>query len=399
MSDTPNAEVKEIAVVLKDTPTAFCRSTKYKGVKMCFDKNLDVTKWLYDPDTFARTFHADVDKLRSKVDDCPVCQKTAKIMELRQKNGEQQKIITDSLVTFAYTMLEDLSRQEGVDIPEVKIGTCPSEQARTKTCYIVKEDPLRMADKRDPGKIWLHPEDIGPTAVAHEFYHYMKYQKGEDDEARDEMKANEYAKMRVNEMFPEVSEEFNSESTVFSLSTGVKNMLERVWEPLAKHTQGLSGADIDNAFTPEIISRSIETATDILMPKFAAIVTNVALGIVLFGGTMMNRVPIKWKKTLLEMSGHHLFKAISMFNPRDFSVVTSQAYDFGKSVTAFDGKSMFNSFFKGFDILGQDMRTATQTIDNIMKTVTPQQGIPIQQKQKYSSASPIPGLDLGISQV
>jgi len=397
MSETPKADVKEIAVVLNDTPTAFCRETKYKGVKMCFNKNLDVTKWLYEPNTFARVFHADIDKLRAKVDDCPVCQKTSKIMELRQKDGEQQKIITDSLVTFAYTMLEDLSRQEGVNVPEVKIGTCPSPEARTKTCYIVKDDPLNMALTKDPGKIWIHPEDIGPTSIAHEFYHYMKYQKGEDEEARDEMKANAYAKMRVNEMFPETSEEFNSESTVFKL-TGANNMFERLWKPLSDRMQGLTETDVDNALTPEIISTSIETATEVLMPKFASTITNVILGGVLLIGTMMNRVPVKWKKTMLEMSGHHLTRAIRLFNPRDFSVITSQAYDFGKSVTAFDGNAAVGSLFRGFDILGQDMRTASQTIDNIMKTVTPQQGIQGQLKQKYSSASPIPGLDLGISQ-
>jgi hypothetical protein len=212
------------------------------------------------------------------------------------------------------------------------------------------------------------------------------------------MKANEYARIRVNEMFPEVSEEFNSESSVFSL-TGANNMLANLWRPLAKYSQGITGEDIDNAFTPELISRSIETVIDTTMPQFGGVVTNVILGAALFGGTMMNQVPVKWKKILLEMSGHHLFKAITMFNPRNFSVITSQAYDFGKSVTSFDGGAAVGSFFRGFDVLGQDMRIASQTIENIMKSATPQQPLSSQVKQKYSTASPIPGLDLGISQV
>ena len=56
MPESPKVGVREIAVVLKDGPTAFCRNTKHHGVKMCFDKNLDVTKWLYEPDVFARVF-------------------------------------------------------------------------------------------------------------------------------------------------------------------------------------------------------------------------------------------------------------------------------------------------------------------------------------------------------
>lgn len=395
MPDAPNANVKEIAIVLKDTPTAFCRKTTYKGVQMCFDKNLDVTKWLYDPDTFARVYHADIDKLREKVDDCPVCRRTSQILELRQKNGPQQKIIVDSLVTFAYTMLEDLARQEGVAIPEVRIGTCPSPEARTKTCYIVKEDPLGMADKRDPGRIWIHPEDIGPTAIAHEFYHYFKYQKREDDEARDEMKANEYARMRVNEMFPEPSEEFNSQSSVFNL-TGASSMLERLWRPLADQMQGLTAKDVDNAFTPEIIATSIETVTETVMPKFASTLTNVILGGFLLAGCMLKRVPVKWKTTMIEMAGHHLSRAIRLFNPREFSVITSQAYDFGRSVTSFDGASAANQFIRPYDLIAQDMNVASQTINRIMKQVTPQQRIQPQVKQKYSGT--IPGLDLGISQ-
>lgn len=397
MSETPKVGVKEIAVILKDTPSAFCRKTKHNGVKMCFDKNLDVTKWLYEPDTFARVFKADVEKLKTKVDECPVCQKTAKVMELRRKDGEQQKIITDSLVTFAYTMLEDLARQENVPVPEVKIGTCPSKEARTKTCYLVKEDPMGFSEEKDLGRIWLHPEDLGPTSVAHEFYHYKEYYKGNEQEAYDEQKANAYARMRVNEMFPEVSEDFNSESVVFNL-TGANNMLENIWAPLISRSQGLSKYDIDNAFTPELIARSVETVTDIAMPKFGSIVTNALIGAVYFGGTMMNSVPVKWKKLLLEMAGHHLFKAITMFNPQSFSVITSQAYDFGKSVTKFDGKSAFSHFFRGFDVIGADMHVASQTINNIIQSATPQQVVSTQTKTKYASASNIPGLDLGISQ-
>ena len=398
MSITPKAEVKEIAIVLKDTPTAFCRDTKHDGVKMCFDKNLDVTRWLYKPEVFAKTYKADIEKLRQKVDDCPVCQKTSKLMELRKKDGEQQKIITDSLVTFAYTMLEDLSRQEDVEIPEVKIGTCPSKVARTKTCYIVKDDPLGMAVKKDAGRIWLHPEDIGPTAVAHEFYHYMMFQKGNEMEAYDEMKANAYAKVKVNEMFPESSEEFNSESAVFSL-TGANNMLERIWSPLAKYTQGLTGQDIDNAFTPEIIARSVETAIDAVTPnQFSTILINTAIGAAYFGGTMMNQVPVKYKKTLLEMAGHHLFKAISLFNPRVLTQALAGGYDFGKALTSFDGNGIFGSLFRGFDVLGLDMQVASQTLEKIMKSSSATHPISTQVKTRYSSASPIPGLDLGISQ-
>jgi hypothetical protein len=396
LSEAPKVGVKEIAIVLKDSPTAFCRNTAYKGVKMCFDKNLDVTKWLYDPKTFARTYNADIDKLQAKVDDCPVCQKTAKILELRRKDGEQQKIITDSLVTFAYTMLEDLSRQEGVPVPEVKIGTCPSPEARTKTCYLVKEDQLGIVAEKDPGRIWIHPEDIGPTAIAHEFYHYMKYQKGDEHEARDEMKANEYARGKVHEMFPESSEDFNSESTIFNLS-GVNNMLADLYEPLAKHMQGIDKNDVDEAITPELIATAVETALVAVMDKFGAVIANVALGGVYLGSCMINRVPIKWKKTLLEMSGHHLSRAIHMFSPREFSVVTSQAFDFGRSLRAFDGGAIAGHFFKGFDILGEDMRIASQTIDGIMKAASPNAPIQEQVKQKYSGISPIPGLDLGIS--
>jgi hypothetical protein len=397
MSNTPKADVKEIAVVLKETPTAFCRNTKYKGVKMCFDKNLDVTKWLYEPNTFAKVFDADVEKLRAKVDDCAICQKTAKVMELRSKNGEQQKIITDSLVTFAYTMLEDLARQEDVPIPEVKIGTCPSPEARTKTCYIVKEDPLGMAPVKDAGKIWIHPEDIGPTAIAHEFYHYMMYQKGDEQNAHDEMKANEYARIRVNEMFPEVSEDFNSEATIFSL-TGANNMLGKIWRPLSNRMQGITENDVDNAFTPELIATSVETVIETLMPDFGSLLANVALGAVYLSANMTNRVPVKWKKVMLEMAGHHLSRVIRMFTPRTFSTVTSQAFDFGKAATSFDSNAMFGSLFRGFDILGQDMRIASQTIDNIMQSATPQQAVSVQTKGKYSSTTPIPGLDLGISQ-
>jgi hypothetical protein len=391
MSEAPKAGVKQIAVIINETPTAFCRGTKYEGVKMCFDKNLNVTQWLYPPEKFAETYHADIVKLKTKVDECPICQKTQKVLELRRQNGEQQKIITDSLVTFAYTMLEDLSRQENVPVPEVKIGVCPSAQARTKTCYLYREN-IRPEDE---GTIWIHPEDIGPTAIAHEFYHYMMKKKGNVEEAGSETKANDYARAKVNEMFPETSEGFNSDSRVFHL-TGANSMLEGFFKPLADRMQGLTAADVDEAITPELIATSVETATGVFMPQFAAILANVAIGGAYLGACMMNRVPIKWKKVLMEMSGHHLSRVITLAAPRSFSVVTSQAFDFGKSVSAFDGNSIVSQLVRSPDILNEDMRIASQTIDRITQMATPKQSVSTDMKQKYANVG-MPRLDLGIS--
>jgi len=406
-------KIRRIEVILRDSaPTASCRaSDKHDGVNLCFDSRSNVTKYSYEPSTFSGAFGTDLQKLDSIIGECKLCNRSSTLVA--QLSKEPELSYSDKAYKFAMDYLSHLSEKHEVPVPTTELGECPI--GTTKTCYA-----FRNVSPED-GTIYLHPEDLGPTAIAHEFFHYMATYKHGKHVGGDELAAIAFAKKEVNEAFPTEDytelgydfvpskrshgfqndeESLNTHTTMnLQVSGTMFEKLNRLYNLPAKIFKMPAG-ELNEAWTPELIGTAIEVGTKTGLTTFGATLVNLLGGLALIGVATTKGVKGKDKKFLHEIAAHMITRLATLGNPSEFGVALSQAKDFGRSFGMADFGGVASTITKSFDAVAADVNSAMGSFGRSFGGFTPTvASVPAPPTAPSASqVSRLFDIDLGISQ-
>jgi hypothetical protein len=211
----------EIASLYPDNPTRIDRmETKniIKGIvnrgmpcKECVDdanqrfKNLDYTnrKTLYQ--SLCET-HNDVNRKLGKpvvdcsstlklIEDCPTCS-----IPTVQKDDPVGLNINELKRSYQ-EIVKNMAIKEGVPVPEVIFGACPTDPRTSCALYDKNKIGPDGNYTGTDAKIYLNPYNASPRTVFHEMDHYIDLWKGRGHSLSED-KANDFAFSKLNEYFP-----------------------------------------------------------------------------------------------------------------------------------------------------------------------------------------------------
>jgi len=133
--------------------------------------------------------------------------------------------------------------------------------------------------------------------------------------------------------------------------------LNRLWTYPSKILK-VPAADLNEAWTPELIGTGIEVATKTGFTTFGAQMINLIGGLALMGAATTKYVKGRDKKFLHEIAAHMVTRLATLGNPSEFGVAMAQAKDFGRSFGMMDFGGVGSTIMKSFDAVAADVNSA-----------------------------------------
>jgi len=278
------------------------------------------------------------------------------------------------------TLLEDesayYSQKAGVPVPVPKIRFEEQEEmCKNTSCTIMDaKNPVRTT------QIFYNPKQFSPRTVFHEWHHYMASVLGPEKtrevlgpeftgDADSEEEADKFALAELKREFPErmgpsklavaADSRFHYPSAedinMVGASKGPMQQLtvyrqggSNVFDGLAKYYDwaspylGVSGADLNMAYTPELLGTILETGLDIVFTPFAAIVWNAIAGVILNLAASLDAVGGTDKRVLIEMGAHEILRLVTLANPQNLQAASREARSIGPAI----GQGQFQAAFR-----------------------------------------------------
>jgi len=331
-------KIEHIDVYFRKSKPFYCRdSEKHNGVKLCFDVGDNVVAYQYKPETFAKAFGADLEKLNRIIAACPLCNKMEAMFSQPKDIEVPKDYFKDEIMSFAHNMVSALSHKYGVPPPEIKMAECPT--GNTKTCYAF--NPSNPAD----GVIYLHPLDIGPQAIAHEFYHYWKSKTGTPTEAANEMAAISFARKEVAEMFPL---DLNNEKTILGYRVN-DTMLSKIDSALSGVANffKVPAETITDAYVPEFVGSGLEFLYNYTGTRFGSALFSALTGAGLMAASLLPQIDTRGRKFMHEIAAHMITRPVYLTYGPNFGIAQNEARAFGAALGRFDAGGAFRALFQG----------------------------------------------------
>jgi len=319
------------------------------------------------------------------VSKCASCGAAAPLLKQLRLIKEEVETAKASLKAQAEPIIQKLSNAYGVEAPKIEIAPCPDGD-KGHSCYYFKYNVPKqeMLDE----KIYLHPRNLTPRTIAHEFAHYYFTHTGKGD-PKDEAAAWKWAdealaSLGVDANVPlQVVENINiasghlknreSDMTVYGMLDPAYRLPVDVFKLPPDMVRTLN-----QAWTPEIFGSVFEVMGETMLTRLGDAICGLFGAAALSAATAIPGMPLhpEDKHLMHELAGHFGTRWMKLLAPANMSLAVSQARDLGRSLAAFDFEGAKSAIMKSFPEISVDIETLKATIEGLARAAPPAPPVP-----------------------
>jgi len=334
------------------------------------------------------------------VSKCASCGATASLLKQLRLIKEEVESAKASLKAQVDPIIRKLSEKFNVPVPEVEIGACPDDSKYS--CYYLKyqkDDVHKVLEE----KIFLHPKNLTPRIVAHEFGHYYFTKSGRgnplDEDEVWKWADKALASLGIDANTPiRIVENINIGTE--QLKNRDKNMtIYGMLDPAYKFPVDLlklppeMTRTLNQAWTPEIFGSVFEVMGETLLTRLGDAIIGLLGAATLSAVTMIPGIPLEAedKHLIHELAGHFGTRWMKLLAPANMSLAITQARDLGRSLAAYDFEGAKSAIMKSFPSISVEVESLRRLIEGLaIAPPTPAQPVPPGAPPPEVPAVPVP---------
>ncbi|MCL6578412.1 MAG: hypothetical protein K6T73_03385 [Candidatus Bathyarchaeota archaeon] len=316
------------------------------------------------------------------VSKCSSCGAAAPLLKQLRLIKEEVETVKASLKAQAGPIIKKLSEKFNVPEPEIEIGSCPNDPQHS--CYYLKYKKGNENEILEE-KLFLHPKNLTPRIIAHEFGHYYFFRSGEGDpldEAEVWKWADEaLASLGIDGNMPlQIVENINistvqlnsrdPDMTIYGMLDPAYKLPVDIFKLPSEMTRTLN-----EAWTPEIVGSVFEVLGESMLTRLGDALCGLLGAVTLSAATMVPGLPLtpEDKHFAHQLAGHFGTRWFKLLAPANMTLAISEARDLGRSLAAFDFDGAKAAIMKSFPAISVDIETLRRTVEGL---VTPPAAVP-----------------------